>query len=493
MKGQELYDLVNTLAGTQSHYGFSTGNTLPIAAMPFGLTHWAVQTSEGNWFFSSTHRKFQGFRATHQPSPWICDYGRLTILPLTGAGRLDADGRASSYSADFSPHEISVNLHRFDIKAKLTPTRSCARIEIQYPSKDRSQLFIEGQQGHSQVCVRADLNEIHFASSQTSGGTLDNFACYYVVRANAEFEVLKETEHSVLIRLMDVDSANVQVGSSFISFEQARLNIEQEFAPNVETAHEAWQKIFANYELQTSRLDTLKVFANCLYRANLFPRETHEFDANGQPHHYSFYNGQIVPGVAVTDNGFWDTYRTVYPWYNLVTPSRSALTMTGWNAAYQEGGWFPQWASPGYRGCMVGTHVDVIIADAVVKGIPFDAELALQGMLKHATQVGHESGSYGRLGILDHLKLGYVAEETCEGAVARSLDYAYDDFCISQVAAALGKSDVAAKYLQESQKYRNLYDPSVGFMRARHQDGSWADFNQFRWGGTLCGGRCVAI
>ena len=207
----------------------------------------------------------------------------------------------------------------------------------------------------------------------------------------------------------------------------------------------------------------------------------HEPKSGGGIHHRSPFDGHVHDGPMYTDNGFWDTYRTVYPLYSLLIPARLAEILQGWTNAYREGGWFPQWASPGYRACMVGTHIDAVMADGIVRGIrDFDIDTALEGMLKHADTVGDPNGAWGRIGVEDYRRLGYVSA-THHESVARSLDYAYDDWCIQQATRAVGRE---IPPLESSiRSYENLYDASVGFMRAKNSDGSWqGPWDEFHWG-----------
>lgn len=494
MKGSELYSLVNILAGTDSHHGFSTGNCLPLIAYPWGHTHWTIQTTEARWFFHPDHQKFQGFRATHQPSPWMGDYGQLVFMPFTGEPpRLDPEGRSSAYWRGLSPHRADITLNRYGINCAFEVNRASASLHwtaaFEFPkfkipptASDTTHNFLI--EGYTEF--RLDARTVCVKSTQNSGGIPDSFGTYYVFEFDCDVQANEVAEGRLVISLAAQKAMfrfSVKIGVSFISYDQAKQNILND---KEDTAEKAWHKIFKRFRLKGQETH-LKTFAHCLYRACLFPRETHEYDADGNPHHYSFYTGEVLPGEATTDNGFWDTYRTVYPWYNLFFPSRSSKAIQGWIKAYEEGGWFPQWATPGYRACMVGTHIDAVIADAVVKGTEgFDKEKALEGMLKHAYQKGDDQGAYGRLGIEDYLARGYVSEETVEGSVARSLDYAYDDWCIAQVQYALGQDSVELE--ARGQTYRHLFDPEVGFMRAKHANGEWANFREFEWGGPYVEG-----
>jgi predicted alpha-1,2-mannosidase len=478
-----LLSFVNVEAGTHSHFGFSTGNCLPLTAFPFGLVHWAPQTAQDTqWFFHPDHQKFQGFRATHQPSPWIGDYGSILMMPFVGEPpRFDADGLASAYQRELRPDFAQVTLTRYQMTASLAPTRTGALLRLECHTDNIVKLCVSKAVS---VELAPDSRYVHVLADNAAGGVPKGFACYYVLKFPTEIKIRKVGDDRWEISTQE-SLVNISVASSFISFQQARLNLVHDQS---HPATSEWERIFGQFSLSASERQK-QVFANCLFRASLFPRETFELDANGEPHHYSFFHGKVEPGISVTDNGFWDTYRTVYPWFNLFAPSRSEVALNGWVSALREGGWFPQWASPGYRACMVGTHIDAVFADAVAKGVlGFPLKEAFEGLMKHAYQPGDAAGSYGRLGIEDYVKLGYVAEETVEGSVARSLDYAYNDWCISQIAKHLGENSKADELQKRSSNYRKLFNDSVGFMNAKHADGSWSSFREFQWGGPYVEG-----
>ncbi|RYG95842.1 MAG: glycoside hydrolase family 92 protein, partial [Alphaproteobacteria bacterium] len=281
----------------------------------------------------------------------------------------------------------------------------------------------------------------------------------------------------------------MHIGTSFISPEQALQNINDEVgSKSFDTVRSegetTWNQQLNRITVTGGTPDQLKTFYSCLYRAHLFPRMFHEKDAQGKIVHYSAYDGKVHDGVSYTDNGFWDTYRTIWPLFSIIQPDRYGEMVDGFLQGYREGGWMAQWPSPGYRVSMPGTHGDAVIADAVVKGIKgFDINEAYAAMVKHADNPSPQRGA-GRNGVANYLKLGYIP-----GSVSETLDFAYDDFCVSQVAAALGKTEDAARYSKRALNYRNIYDPSVGFMRAKEENGTWrANFNQYEWGGPYVEG-----
>ena len=490
-----LLRFVNVLQGTDSHYGFSKGNTLPIVARPFGMNHWSFQTDQAtNWFFSPKSRKVQGIRCTHQPSPWIGDYGHFTVMANTGVEvHVSAGKRARSYKGTSYPHGLHAELLNDGTVIEMTPTERGAAFRFHFPT-GIGRVILEPVKGESSIDV-VDNQTVSGWVSGHSGGVPQGFKHYFFAKFSQNatlFEGVQEDRrvHDFMGERVGFvahfqSSVELKIATSFISIEQAKRNLDQELSSDFETlsreAEQAWEQQLGLIEVESKDLTKLQTFYTCLYRTQLFPRIWHELKSDGSLYHRSPYSGNVHDGPLYTDNGFWDTYRTVYPLLSLIQPERLAQILDGWTNAYKEGGWFPQWASPGYRACMVGTHIDAVMADAVARGITdFDIPSALEGMLKHATEVGDTAGAWGRIGIRDYQKLGYVSSDHHE-SVARSLDYAYDDWCIAQVAHSQALD--SGPFLDSASKYAELYDKSVGFMRAKNSDGSWLEpWDEFHWG-----------
>jgi len=497
LKLKGLLRYVNTLQGTDSHYGLSKGNTLPLIARPFGMNHWSPQTDDASgWFFSPRQHKLQGIRCTHQPSPWIGDYGHFTVMANTGPHQhLSPRRRARAYKGTFHPHYFRADLLNDGTVIEMTPTERGAAFRFQFPSAG-GRVILEPVKGVSGIAI-VDSRTVTGWVTGNSGGVTEGFKHYFVARFDRDAvdispfkgeEAVTQLEDERIGFFAQFDgNVGLSVATSFISVEQAWTNFELEglgtlpFDELVSKTEAIWEDTLASIEVESDDEVKLKTFYSCLFRTQLFPRMWHEPKVDGSLYHRSPYSGNVHDGPLYTDNGFWDTYRTIYPMFALIQPTRLAEILQGWVNAYKEGGWFPQWASPGYRACMVGTHIDAVIADGIARGVTdFDVETALEGMLKHADQVGDPSGAWGRIGIEDYKSLGYVSSDHHE-SVARSLDYAYDDWCISQVAASLGK---ASDELQKSVlSYTHLFDPAVGFMRAKNSDGTWVEpWNEFHWG-----------
>ncbi len=499
---ENLVDLVNPLQGTASRSDFSRGNTSPLVARPFGMTHWTPQTDEGRWPFHPDTHKLQGVRATHQASPWMGDYGHFVVMAQSGEPLPRASERASAFRLEeltVRPHVLSVTLRRYGIRLEMTPTERCGVFRFTFPAGQPARVILEPSQGESGVEINAARSTITGFTRANSGGVPPNFACHYAAVFSRPFvsaSALPGEREGAVAEFGDGGGqVEMTIGTSFLSAEQALRNLEREVGGRdfdaVRAEGEAvWNAALGRVAIAGGTEAQRRTFYSGLYRTQLFPRAWHEFDAAREPVHFSPYDGRVHAGVLYADNGFWDTYRTVYPLLALLMPERLAEILQGWTNACREGGWFPQWASPGYRACMVGTHIDAVMADAVVKGVTgFDVEAAYAGLVRHATEPGDRWGNYGRLGLADYLEHGYVVEDHQDHSVARSLDYAYDDWCLSRIARVLGRREDESVFRARADNYRHLYDPAVGFMRAREADGAWREpFAEFAWGGPYVEG-----
>ncbi len=489
---------VNPLQGTDSHHGFSKGNTLPLAALPFGMNHWSAQTSEGRWFFSPHDKKLQGVRCTHQPSPWMADYGHFVVMANTGVERhLSPTRRSRAYRGEFSPAGFRATFLNDGTTMEMAPTTRGAIFRFRFPEGTTGRVVFE-------PCAGDSLVEWEFGGKQgvaglvrgNSGGVTEDFAHYFRAEFDREATFVSNFKGESLTQEIEGErlgfvaefegggEVTMRIATSFISTLQAGHNLHTEIKPH-QTVEDIellsrfeWEHNLARIEIESEDESRLQTFYSCLYRTQLFPRVWHEETSEGRKHR-SPYDGEIHDGPLYTDNGFWDTYRTEYPLLALLQPEQLAEILQGWTNAYKEGGWFPQWATPGYRACMVGTHIDAVMADGVARGVTnFEVEKALEGLLKHADEVGDPDGAWGRIGIEDYKSLGYVSTEHHE-SVARSLDYAYDDWCIAQIA----EGEPRERLLKRAESYKHLYDPEVGFMRGKNLDGSWLEpWDEFQWG-----------
>jgi predicted alpha-1,2-mannosidase len=494
---ERAVDLVNVMQGTNSTRVFSRGNKLPIAAMPFGMAHWTIQSdSNTSWMFQPDTRRIQGIRCTHQLSPWLSDYGYANFLPFSGDPKPDPDLRSSSWTpekAQLHPYSFRLSLARYQADVEIVPTERCALIAAKFQGEALPGFLIEAPGDAGIILGDESKRVIRFKSTINDGGVPANFATYYVVRFADAWDSfnLHETlaARTAMVRFSTGRSVEARIATSFISFEQAERNLDRELGAKsleeVRTEAEArWAEHFGRIEVAGGTDEQRQVFYSCFYRALLFPRIWHEPDADGKPHHFSPYNGTIAAGVMYADHGYWDLYRAWYPFMSIVFPERLAEILQAWVNAYSEGGWLPQFPAPGYRACMTGSLIDSVFGDAAVKGVQgFDLATAYAGLKKHATQPGDPERGYGRRGIEDYLRLGYVPADRIAQSAAETVDAAYGDFCIAQVAKALGHNEEAAMFAQRSGNWRKLFDPSTNFLRGKLANGAWLEpFDEFAWG-----------
>jgi predicted alpha-1,2-mannosidase len=497
-RDEDLVSLVNPLQGTNSNFGFSRGNTLPLIALPFGMTHWSPQTSVGSgWFFDPNAHNLQGIRATHQPSPWMGDYGHFTVMAQTGTADYDPATRAVAYDPaelHVGPHSLSVALKN-GTTIELTPTERCAAFRFTFPAGETGRVMIDA---HSHVEIDAAAGVVTGCSRLKGFGAPDNFGCYFYATFDKPFStavafdddfkpvaghVAEGKDAGAAVEFDNARIVVMKVATSFISVDQARRNLEREIGDRTfdsvrSEASKTWNETLGIVRIAGGIDRERRTFYSCLYRAHLFPRMFHEYDDAGKAIHYSAFDSKLHDGVMYTDTGLWDGYHTLYPLLSLLQPARLGEIVQGFVNAYHEGGWLPQWPNPGYHGTMGGTHSDVVIAGAILKNIAgFDREAAYDAIRKDAT-VDPSGSTEGRHHLADYLRLGYIPE-----AVSESLDYAYDDACVGLAAKALGHGDDAELFNRRALNYRNVYDKSVGFMRSRKADGTWKEnFDQYAWG-----------
>ena len=514
----EPVDYVSTLVGTESKIELSTGNTYPAVAMPWGMNFWMPQTGKmGNgWAYVYSADKIRGFKQTHQPSPWINDYGQFSILPITGKPEFDQDKRASwfSHKAEIAtPYYYRVYLADYDIVAELAPTERACAMRFTYPENDKSFVVVDAFDKGSYVKILPEKQMIVGYTTKNSGGVPDNFKNFFVVKFDKPFTYKAAVADGTVgegnteatcnhagaiigFQTKRGEVVNVQVASSFISEEQALRNLGELkdgcFDRIKAEGRKTWNDVLGKIEIDDQNIDHKRTFYSCLYRSVLFPRSFFEYDAQGKVVHYSPYNGKVLPGYMFTDTGFWDTFRCLFPLLNVMYPSMNTKMQEGLVNAYKESGFLPEWASPGHRGCMVGNNSASIVADAYLKGLRgYDAEELWKAVVHGANNVHPTVSSTGRLGHEYYNKLGYVPYDVkINENVARTLEYAYDDWCIYKFGKALGKSEKELKpFLARAYNYKNVFDPETKLMRGRNKDGKFqSPFSPLKWGDAFTEG-----
>jgi len=518
VQARDLTQYVNPLMGTLSSFALSAGNTYPAIARPWGMNFWTPQTGKmgDGWQYVYTAHKIRGFKQTHQPSPWINDYGQFSLMPMVGRPEFDEEKRASWFSHKGEvarPYYYKVYLADYDVLTEFTPTERAVLFRFTFPESEHAYVAVDAFDRGSYVRIEPERNRIVGYSTRNSGGVPDNFRNYFVVEFDKPFTYRATVADSVLtegkleqqaghagaligFRTRRGEVVHARVASSFISWEQAERNLQElgrhSFDELAAEGREAWNKVLGRIEVEGGTLDQYRTFYSCLYRSLLFPRAFHEWDAEGWAVHYSPYNGQVLPGYMYTDTGFWDTFRSLFPLLNLMYPSVNQQIQEGLVNAYKESGFFPEWASPGHRGCMVGNNSASVLADAWLKGVRVDdVETLYEGLLHGTKNVHPEVSSTGRWGHEYYNTLGYIPYDVgINENVARTLEYAYDDWCILQMAKALNRPKKEQKlFAKRALNYRNVFDKESRLMRGRNEDGTFqAPFSPLKWGDAFTEG-----
>lgn len=525
---EALVDLANPLMGTDSSYELSYGNTYPAVAVPWGMNFWTPVTGEmgSGWGYVYDAHKINGIKQTHQPSPWMNDYAAFSLFAETGPLKIKQSERASWFShkaEEARPYGYKVYLADYDVTAEVVPTNRAAQFRFTFPESDDAHILLDAYDKGSMVQIDPARRRITGYARNNSGGVPANFHNYFVAEFDHDFTVTRTWDSNgalnadrkregahvgavVSFKTRKGETVGVKVASSFISPEQAVLNLREigrdSFDQTKAKAKAAWETEFQRVQVSDPNERNRRTFYSALYRMLQFPRTFHEIDARGRTVHYSPYDGKVHDGPLFTDNGFWDTWRAVFPWFALMYPELDGQIMQGLVNTYTESGWLPEWASPGHRSVMIGSNSANIIADAYINGVRgFDVEKLYEAMVKNATTSegrprdarGRVLTAVGREGVEYYNQLGYVPYDVgINENAARTLEYATADFSLSRLAAALGKTDDARKYAAQAQNYRKLYDTQTGWMRGRNRDGSWATpFNPLKWGDAFTEGNAL--
>ena len=502
-------DYVNPLMGTDSKFELSNGNTYPAIGLPWGMNMWTPQTGEmgSGWQYTYGADKIRGFKQTHQPSPWMNDYGQFAIMPTTGGLKVDQNARASwfSHKAEIvKPYFYQVFLADANITTALTPTERSAQFEITYPKDDSAALVIDAFDRGSYIKVMPEQRKIVGYSSRYSRGKLKNFKNYFVIYLDKPVQFAQVYNDTVLtgqqavtadhviavigFKTREGEKVHARVASSFISEQQAELNLKREqgqksFSQMVAEGRKIWNDQLGRIKAEGGTVDQTRTFYSCLYRMMFFPNKLYELNEQNQPVHWSPYTGEVKPGYMFAGTGFWDTFRALYPFLSLVFPDINQEMQQGLVNDYKEGGWLPEWSSPGYSNIMIGQNSASVVAGAYLKGIRGqDIETLYKALVHGAHSKGPEAS--GRAGFKDYDQYGYIPSDTRTGhSVARTLEYAYDDYAIYKLGKALGKPAAETEvYKKRAMNYKNVFDPTTNFMRGKKTDGQFIeDFDPYSW------------
>jgi len=510
---------VNPLMGTQSKVSLSNGNTYPAIGVPWGMNMWTPQTGKmgDGWAYTYDADKIRGFKQTHQPSPWMNDYGAFAMMPVTGKLKFSDDDRASwfSHKSETSkPYYYSVYLADADVTTEITPTERAAQFRFTFPKTDSSFVVVDAQNKGSYIKIFPKERKIIGYTSKYARGPLPkNFKNYFVIYFNKDFTLAKTwsgkalnneeleltSDHTGAVigfKTQKGEQVIAKTASSFISFEQAELNLKRELANDSfdvtkTKAKNIWNKTLGKIAVEGGTIDQVRTFYSCLYRTLFFPNKLYEIDANNKIVHWSPYNGEILPGYMFAGTGFWDTFRALYPFLNLVYPQINKEMQEGLINDYKEGGFLPEWSSPGYANIMVGNNSASVVSDAYIKGLRGYDINTLWEAVKHGANNEGPMAAVGRHGVKYYNELGYVPFDVkVNENAAKTLEYSYDDFAIYQLGRALNKpaSEIDI-YKKRAMNYKNLFDPSSGLMRGKNQDGTFqSPFSPFKWGGAFTEG-----
>ena len=511
---KDLVQYVNTLQGTNSTYELSWGNTYPTTAVPYPMNSWSPQTGKNGdgWKYQYSATTIRGFQPTHQCSPWVGDYGVFSLMPVPELV-VDESKRATPFSHDkeiAKPHYYKVTLEN-GITTEFSPTTRSAHFRFSFPAKGDAFLVLDGYTKTSQVQIDVANHRItgYVHNGAFSPKTHKN---YFIIQFDKPFvrygtwENRKNTiQKNNLSREGEGIGAYVQfakgskvqakVSTSYISPEQAEVTMTRELGKHSsvevtkQAAADVWNQLLNRVLVEGGTEEDMKTFYSCMFRANLFSHKFYEEKEDGSPYYYSPYDEKIHDGYMFTDNGFWDTFRSQFPLTNILHPTMQGQYMQALLDAQEQCGWLPSWSFPSETGGMVGNHSISLLTDAWVKGIrTFDPEKALKAYAHEAMNKGPWGGANGRVRWKDYYQLGYIPYPESMGSTAQTLEYCYDDFCAYQLAKMTGNKFYEEVFARQIYNYKNVYDPSVGFMRGRKLDGSWADFDAFEWGGPYCEG-----
>ncbi|NLW15177.1 MAG: alpha-mannosidase [Erysipelothrix sp.] len=488
-----ILDFIDTRHGSDNRFLYSNGNTLPFTGSPFGMNYFVVQTdvSQGSFFFNPNHKSFSGYRLTHQPSPWMGDFSHFALMPVTNVDRYDEEVFfQSSYRPEdstFNPHVMKHYLQRYQIDSTLSAKTYSAMSENITRNGESVNYVLKADK---LAFHNTTDNTLNFSVANFSDSHDKDFTMYVTMTFNHKIEITQK-DNTIFIKGNSSHSILI-LATSFISYEQAELNLKREHEDDMEdythSIKKAWSSYMNRIEVKDKDFDKVKLFYQNMYRAFLFPMKFYEVNEDLEKIHYDTYSKSVKHGVMYTNNGFWDTSKTVYPLYSLIAKEEYAEILEGFLNSYHNSGYLPKWLSPDERGLMPGTLIDAVIADAATKNIaPHLMESYFDAMLDTANKDA-EDPKFGRRAASLYRELGYVPNDFSEN-VNQSLDNTYSDFCIAKVAKSLGKDKDYNTFMDYAKNYKNLFNKDVEFMVGKDRDGNWSkDFSPLKWGGDYTEG-----
>ncbi|MFE2042638.1 GH92 family glycosyl hydrolase [Streptomyces sp. NPDC059477] len=504
-----LSDYAITTRGTNSSGGFSRGNNFPATAVPHGFNFWTPVTNAGSlsWLYDYARANnadnlptIQAFSASHEPSPWMGDRQTFQLMPSAASGTPDTGRTARALpfrheNETARPYYYGVTFEN-GLKTEIAPTDHAAVMRFSYPGDDTSILFdnVTDQAG---LTLDQENGVVTGYSDVKSG--LSTGATRLFVYGVFDKPVVEGSSSGVKGYLRfdagDDQQVTLRLATSLISVDQAKDNLRQEipdgtsFETVKKKAQSQWDRILGKVEVEGATPDQLTTLYSSLYRLYLYPNSGFEtvdgvdkyaspFSPMPGPDTPTHTGAKIVEGQVYVNNGFWDTYRTTWPAYSLLSPSQAGDMVDGFVQQYKDGGWTSRWSSPGYADLMTGTSSDVAFADAYVKEVDFDAEAAYDAAVKNATVVPPMSG-VGRKGMETSPFLGYTSTATHEG-LSWALEGYLNDYGIAKMGEKLYEETGEERYKEESayflnraQEYVSLFDSTAGFFQGRDLAGDW--------------------
>ncbi|MBB5064856.1 GH92 family glycosyl hydrolase [Granulicella mallensis] len=510
-------DEVNVYVGTgKGAIGY--GGTMPFVTPPFGMTDWTPQTRQNKISVTSyeySDPAISGFMGTHQPAIWMGDYGYVTLMPELDELKTSPEARKLPFThADEIAHPdyYSVSMQAGKsrrIRTEMTATDHCAYLRFTFPANESSLVMVEaarpGVLGFAHVDAAAneitgynpDRMDAHLGPLK-----LPHFKGYFVVQFRKAFQgsgtygmepgqVGSAIGAYAKFRTAEGEIVEARVGTSFISVEQARENLKLEipdwdFKAVQLKLRQTWNEKLARVSIEGATEDQRKIIYSDLYHALLYPRL---FSEHG--HYYSAFDDTVHAGESYTAYSIWDTFRAEHSLLTLIAPERIDGMIQALLQDYKEGGWMPKWPNPSYTNIMIGTHADSLVAEAVQKHFHgFDYQLAWDAVYKDAMTPPDGDTTrrwadrephtpYEARAGLTYLKtLGYIPTDKTAEAASSTLEDSYDDWCVAQLAKALGKNKEYDYFLHRSLNYQNLFNKTTGFMQGKRSDGSWANADE---------------
>lgn len=515
-QSKDLVQYVNTLQGTNSSFELTRGNTYPTTALPFGMHTWTPQTGRNGdgWKYQYSKNTIRGFQQAHQCSSWTNDYAVFSFMPVMDSLVVNEDRRACTFKHENEVAKPNYYKVLFDngIKTEMAPTTRGAHLRFSFPKGHEAFLVLDGYTGLSGVEIDPSGKKIT-GFVNNGHGFQKGWKSYFIAEFNqpiVNFGTWENKEGKIrpgvhadegkgvgaYLQFAPGASVQVKVASSYISAAQAALNLKRELGADksleVTKAHAAkvWNKHLATVLVEGGTPEDLATFYSCYFRASLFSRKFYEIDAKGRPYYFSPYDGKIHYGYIYTDTGFWDTFRAQFPLNALLYPTMQGRYTAELLEAQKQCGWLPSWSFPNEQGSMIGNHSISLLADAWMKGIhSFDAKQALDAYFHEVNNKGPWGPANGRDGFKFYNTLGYVPYPEVREATAKTLEYAYDDFCAYTLAKATGQTEYARLFASRMYNYKNVFNPSTDFMQGRNAEGAWSEnFDPVEWGGPFTEG-----